>query len=178
MNVWDKKKLNKMIKVYIASPYTLGDVAKNVKLQLDTVDLLMNSGFVPFTPLYSHFQHMSHPRPYEDWLTIDFEWIKSCDCLLRLDGESNGADKEVEYATKLGIPVFYSIDDLYLKYNKEIVNHNIKPYKKYKKLTKKVGWFLFSLFISVSLISIFHDYPSFCALLLFIIGYFRLTELE
>ncbi len=101
-----------MIKVYIASPYTKGDVAVNVKRQLDCVDELMNLGFAPFAPLYSHFQHMAHPRPYEDWVKIDLEWVKVCDCVLRLDGESNGADGEVEFAGANGIKVFYTIDEL------------------------------------------------------------------
>ena len=105
-----------MIKVYIASPYTLGDVAVNVKLQLDTVDELMNKGFAPFAPLYSHFQHMAHPRPYQDWVKIDLEWVKVCDCLLRLDGESKGADGEVKYAKEFGLPVFYLIDEMCLYY--------------------------------------------------------------
>ena len=98
-----------MIKVYIASPYTKGDVAQNVKLQLDTYDQLMNLGFCPFAPLYSHFQHMAHPRPYEDWIKVDLEWVEVCDCVLRLGGESSGADGEVKYATELGKKVFYSI---------------------------------------------------------------------
>jgi len=101
-----------MKKVYIASPYTLGDVAVNVKFQMDTFDELVDLGFAPFVPLYSHFQHMMHPRPYEDWVRLDFEWINVCDCLLRLGGESKGADTEVEYAKKLGIPVYYSIKEL------------------------------------------------------------------
>ena len=99
-------------KIYIASPYTLGDVAVNVKFQLDTANELMNLGFAPFVPLYSHFQHMVHPRPYQDWIDIDLEWIDVCDYLLRLGGESKGADGEVAYALNLGIPVFYSIDEL------------------------------------------------------------------
>jgi hypothetical protein len=106
-----------MIKVYVASPYTLGDVAVNVKLQIDTVDILMNKGFAPFAPLYSHFQHMAHPRPYTDWVTIDMEWVAVCDCLLRLGGESKGADDEVRYADSLGMPVFYSIEELCTFYN-------------------------------------------------------------
>lgn len=102
-----------MIKrVYIASPYTLGDVAVNVKVQMDMADELMNHGFAPFTPLYSHFQHMAHPRPYEDWIELDLEWIKVCDCILRLEGESKGADMEVDFANEIGIPVFYSLDEL------------------------------------------------------------------
>ena len=101
-----------MIKVYIASPYTLGDVALNVKMQIDTAHELMNAGFAPFVPLYSHFQHMIHPRPYDQWLQIDLEWIKVCDCLLRLGGLSTGADKEVEFARSLDKEIFYSIEGL------------------------------------------------------------------
>jgi len=101
-----------MIKVYIASPYTLGDVAVNVKLQIDVADRLIDNGFAPFVPLYSHFQHMAHPRDYNDWIKLDLEWVKSCDCLLRLGGESSGADGEVALAKHLEIPVFYSEKDL------------------------------------------------------------------
>lgn len=98
--------------VYIASPYTIGDHAINVKRQIDMVDILMSAGFVPFAPLYSHFQHMVHPRPYEDWMEMDFIWISVCDCVLRLDGVSKGADDEVAHAIELDKPVFYSMDAL------------------------------------------------------------------
>jgi hypothetical protein len=100
-----------MIKVYIASAYRLGDVAINVKNQLDISDKLMNEGFAPFVPLYSHFHNIIHPRPYKDWIKLDLEWIKSCDCLLRILGDSTGADEEVYHAKKLGIPVFFATID-------------------------------------------------------------------
>jgi hypothetical protein len=99
-------------KVYIASPYTIGDVAVNVKNQMEMADKLMDLEFAPFVPLYSHFQHMAHPRPYEDWIEIDLEWLKVCDCLLRLPGESKVADKEVNEMLAMGKPVFYKIIDL------------------------------------------------------------------
>ena len=101
-----------MKKVYIASPYTLGDVAQNVRFQIDIADILIEDGFAPYVPLNTHFQHMVHPRRYEQWLALDFEWIKSCDYLLRMGGESSGADREVEFALKSGKRVFYSIDEL------------------------------------------------------------------
>lgn len=100
------------IKPYIASPYTKGDIAVNVKLQLDVFAELMDAGFIPFAPLYSHFQHMAHPRPYEQWIKLDLAWVEVCDCVLRLGGESSGADGEVEYAKSLDKPVFYSIEEL------------------------------------------------------------------
>lgn len=117
-----------MVKVYISSPYSIGDVAVNVKRQIDASNELMDMGFVPFVPLYSHFQHMIHPRPYEDWIKVDLEWVRSCDCLLRLEGESKGADKEVKLANELNIPVYYSFEELYEAYNIEKDNVNSDYY--------------------------------------------------
>jgi len=115
----DIERYKSKIKVYIASPYTKGDVAVNVKRQIDWVNELMDMGYAPFAPLYSHFQHMVYPRPYEDWTEIDMVWVLACDCLLRLDGESSGADAEVELAKSAGIPVFTDIIVLHGYYNAE-----------------------------------------------------------
>lgn len=118
----------KDIRVYIASAYTNGDSAVNVRFQMDMADKLIELGFIPFTPLYFHFQHIFHPRHYTDWLKLDFAWLRQCDCVLRFIDvygtiiESSGADKEVEEAKRIGIPIFYSIDELvnYYKEKKEI----------------------------------------------------------
>ena len=99
-------------KVFIASPYTIGDVGLNVKRQIDMSEELINAGYLPFAPLLFHFQHMIHPRYYKDWIDIDLEWLEACDCVLRLDGESKGADGEVKRALELGMPVYYSIEEL------------------------------------------------------------------
>ena len=107
------------LKVYIASPYTLGDVDSNVLVQIDAFADLMEIGCIPFAPLHYHFQHLVHPKGYEQWMELCFEWIPVCDCLLRLPGKSDGADKEVELAKTLGKPIFYSIEELteFLKNN-------------------------------------------------------------
>jgi nucleoside 2-deoxyribosyltransferase len=101
-----------MIKVYIASPYTIGDIALNVKRQMYITNELYQLGFNVFWPLHSHFQHILYPMPYEHWTKIDLDWIDACDFVLRLDGESKDTDAEVEYATKKGIPVVYSVKEL------------------------------------------------------------------
>jgi len=121
MKINQKKLIYEMknkIKIYIASAYTIGDVAANVKTQIDVANELMNMGFNPYVPLYSHFQHMIHPRPYQDWIERDLEWINVCDCLLRIPGKSSGADMEVQYATDLNKPVFYSKEELFSYYEK------------------------------------------------------------
>jgi hypothetical protein len=38
--------------------------------------------------------------------------LERCDALLRVPGESRGADMDVERARALGLPVYMSIDDL------------------------------------------------------------------
>ena len=98
--------------VYIASPYTKGDVAVNVRKSFEVADQLANLGFLPFPPLFTHFWHFLIPHPYGFWTKNDLEWILHCDMVLRMPGESSGADKEVEFAKVNGIPVYMSIADL------------------------------------------------------------------
>ena len=107
-----------MKKVYIAGPYTKGDIALNVRHAILKADLLADAGFVPFIPHLSHFWHMLCPRDYNFWLKIDKEWLKCCDAVLRLIGESPGADEEVELAKSLNIPVFNNVTEL-MKHFKE-----------------------------------------------------------
>ena len=102
-------------KIYIAGPYTKGDVAINVRNAFEAANKLADLGFAPFVPHSTHFWHMMFPRPYEFWLELDNQFLPCCDAVLRLEGHSSGADKEVDFATKLGKPVFYNITD--------IVNH-------------------------------------------------------
>lgn len=103
---------NRYCAVYIASPYTKGDVGINVKISFDYADLLWKLEFLPYPPLYTHFWHILSPKSYDDWMRMDREWILRCDCVLRLPGESAGADAEVMFAEKQGIPVFYDVDSM------------------------------------------------------------------
>jgi hypothetical protein len=100
-----------MIKIFISSPYS-GNEEQNVHIQQDCANELINLGFNPFIPLLYHYQQAKHPQLYEVWLAIDLDWISSCDILLRLPGDSPGADREVAHAEKIGIPVVYSIEEL------------------------------------------------------------------
>jgi hypothetical protein len=99
-------------KVYIASPYTKGDHVENVNIQMDMYSELLDLGYLPFAPLYTHYIHVRHHKDYDTWMAVDYEWIEVCDVLLRLPGESGGADLEVKHAEKMGIPVFYSLEEL------------------------------------------------------------------
>ena len=97
------------MKIYIAGPYTKGDVAENVRLAIHEADYVSRLGHVPFIPHLSHFWHMLIPHDYEFWMDQDMQWLMVCDAVLRLPGESNGADREVEKAKELNMPIFYSV---------------------------------------------------------------------
>jgi len=119
-DVEDIQARNNQIYVYIASPYTKGDTAQNVYESFKFYNNLVDLGFYPFSPLTSHFIHMMFPQDYDKWMDIDFKWLEKCDCVLRLSGESKGADMEVEKAKKLNKPVFYNVNDLMKHYYTEV----------------------------------------------------------
>lgn len=99
-------------RVYVAGPYTNGDVAINVRNAYEAASRLADLGFAPFVPHATHFWHVIFPRPYEFWLDLDAQFLPCCQAVLRLPGPSNGADKEVDLARTLGIPVFTEIEEL------------------------------------------------------------------
>lgn len=105
-----------MVKVYLSSKYSDGDPEENVQTQINVGNILIDHGFNPFIPLLSHYVDKKQPRPYNYWLGALIEWLKICDCVLRLPGESSGADMEEQFAKKLGIPIFYSVDELLKHY--------------------------------------------------------------
>lgn len=108
-----------MIKVYIAGPYTKGDMAMNVRAAIDAGNLLLNAGYAPYIPHLTHFVHMIHPHKYEEWLALDNEFLPVCNALLRLEGESSGADLEVALAQRIGVPVFFSMEKLFDHFSKD-----------------------------------------------------------
>jgi hypothetical protein len=69
-------------------------------------------GYIPIVPHLSMLWHAITPKPYEFWLAYDLELLVLCNALLRLPGESSGADKEVEYAKKRGLMIFYSLEEI------------------------------------------------------------------
>ncbi len=101
-----------MIVVYLASPYTLGDVGKNVGVHINITNNLISQGYCVIAPLLSHFLHIAYPREWETWIKIDLELLSRSDVVYRAEGESAGADVEVREAEKLGIKVVNNADEL------------------------------------------------------------------
>ena len=120
----------KKFTVYIASPYTKpeGKQLENTLKSFDIFNELVKLDFIPYAPLTSHFIHECYPQDYKFWLEYDLIWLKKCDFILRLPGESEGADKEVKFAIENKIDVFYTIDDIikkkeyYSQFKKDVNN--------------------------------------------------------
>jgi hypothetical protein len=126
--------------VFIASPYTKGDVAVNTHFQCKIFDrLLTEDRVIPVVPLWTHFQHLIFPRPYQDWLKYDQALLRLYDCCLRLTAkhesmqyeqfESSGADAEMETFRKQNKPVFLSIEDLYAWVDEKMNPANVQGSK-------------------------------------------------
>lgn len=114
------------MRVYVAGPYTIGDTAVNVRVAIMAGDQLIRSGHVPFVPHLSHFWHMLYPHKYETWIWYSAEWLKVCGAVVRLKGESVGADMEVHWAQQHGIPIFGSVD-AFLQWHAEYYPVSTKP---------------------------------------------------
>ena len=100
------------MKVYISSPYTIGDAAENVRDQIFAAEAIKNIGHVPYVPLLTHLWHLISPHNHEYWMEMDEEWVATCDAIVRLPGKSAGADREVRQAQILGKLVYYSLDEI------------------------------------------------------------------
>lgn len=97
--------------IYVAGPIT-GDPFGCVRQSLTAFGPLRDAGCIPYLPQWSIIAEMVEPIHYEVWLAYDFDIIGRADALFRLPGASPGADREVDEAHRLGIPVFYEVADV------------------------------------------------------------------
>ena len=100
------------IRIFISSPYTVGDTCENVRRQHDAFRTLIDLGHVPFAPLFSHYQQLIHPMGWEAWMDWCLQWVEQSQLVLRLPGESRGADIECARARELVIPVLETRADV------------------------------------------------------------------
>lgn len=117
--------------VYISAPMKLGDRLHNISQADDAHAKLMQAGYSVINPVLNFYAGNAYTSPHTgevlantdrkgefyqfthaDWLSCDKAQVAKCDAVLRLPGESVGADEETAFARQLRIPVFHSIDSL------------------------------------------------------------------
>lgn len=97
------------LRVYVSGPLTSsGSFNGNTRRAIDVAERLRRGGLVPFVPhLFGTWELLYPGTTYDQWMALDLAWLDACDVLVRLSGESRGADIEVKHALAHGIPVFY-----------------------------------------------------------------------
>ncbi len=99
-------------RIYIAGPITKGNQFHNVANGIRAASEVFRLGAIPFCPhLTALWDFVDQSMTYDDWMEICFAWLPQCHAVLRIPGESSGADREVEFAKKLNITVFYSMEE-------------------------------------------------------------------
>lgn len=102
-----------MIRVFVAAPIGPLDEGRPARLAaaIDAGRDLLLAGFAPFVPhVWAAIRNADDWIDYDQWITHGFAWLDVCHVVLRLPGESPGADREVARAHARGIPVFDSVE--------------------------------------------------------------------
>ena len=73
---------------------------------------MRRAGHTPFIPHMNLLANLITPHGEAIWLDEVLKFVPRCDAVLRLPGESRGADKEVSLANEMGIPVYYNVSDI------------------------------------------------------------------
>jgi hypothetical protein len=94
------------MRIYIAGPYSKPDPVTNTALALRVAEQVWRHWDVPYVPHLTMFWHFYREHSYGEWLEYDRVWLRQCEALLRIPGESNGADTEVEWARHWNMPIF------------------------------------------------------------------------
>ena len=83
---------------------------------------LVEMGLSPLLPQLTEFIEIECGirLPHATWMDLDMPWVEASDIVLRLPGDSAGADIEVAHARRHGIPVVFSFAEL-----RELLNQDI-----------------------------------------------------
>ena len=117
---------NKPLTILVAGPYRSGTnddpalMQQNLEKLESAALTLFRAGHIPLIgewlalPLLKMagskkpgdeiYQEISYP--------VAHRLITKCDAILRMEGQSSGADNDVKVAQQLGLPVYYHIEDI------------------------------------------------------------------
>lgn len=99
---------------YISGPISKGNRADNLFQTMPAHAALMQAGVAVVNPMLTMLLDFawSSDFPHGLWLSQDYKVVERVDCVLRMPGDSLGADGEVEHALAHGKRVFYSVESL------------------------------------------------------------------
>lgn len=107
-----------MKRIYVAGSYGADNVItvlNNIHRGTKTSVELLKMGLIPFCPWLDHqFQFYDTTLTVEDYYRYSIAWLEVSDAVLVLPDwkNSQGTQKELARAKELGIPIFFSKEDL------------------------------------------------------------------
>ena len=109
--------------VYVSGRYSAGSKIErdfNVETAQRVGVLLEQKGFHAVVPHLSHYidiqaKCMGVDISYEKWIEHGLEQLSMCDAMLVIS-ESPGVKREIEFANKHQIPIYYRIEDIKPEY--------------------------------------------------------------
>jgi len=99
-------------RVYISGPITKGDRDANFQQAADAHKALIAAGYAVLNPMLTMRLPGAFAIGHDTWIANDLPWVAVADAVLRLPGESKGADIECEHASIHGVPVFHDVAEL------------------------------------------------------------------
>jgi hypothetical protein len=94
-----------MAHIYIAGPlYGSGHQDDNIRTVLDVAESVQRYGHTPFVPHLYFFWNLISRNSRDFWLELDKEWLRKCDAMIRIEGESPGSSLEEGWCVEFGIP--------------------------------------------------------------------------
>jgi hypothetical protein len=103
------------VRVYIAGPLTALPVGyiKNLNTMGKVYEDILRMGVAPYNPGSDIIQGLvAGDFELEDYTRVSMAWMKAAHVVFRMEGESKGADAEVQTAAELDIPIAHTFAEL------------------------------------------------------------------
>lgn len=91
--------------IYLSGPITKPNPMHNTNTAVRIASVLLRNGYTPFVPHLCVLWDTIIPEEYTEWIRYDLRVLESCNVLVRIPGESVGADIEVAHAHLKKMPV-------------------------------------------------------------------------
>jgi hypothetical protein len=101
--------------IFLSCPISNGDMAtdteieKNVAVAIAYETVLRDLEFAVVNPALSWFSHKFRPWSHDRWMEQAIDTMLRCDAVLRVPGDSVGADREQAFAETHDLPYFESV---------------------------------------------------------------------
>jgi hypothetical protein len=107
-----------MKRIYVAGAYsapTVLQVLGNMRRGMQLAGEVLKAGFAPFTPWFDYHYCLQDEIALETLYRYSLAWLEASDAVivvLENADTSVGTQNEIMRAEELGIPVFWSLEDL------------------------------------------------------------------